>query len=135
MRYTKREAQQKEGRMANGETAPRRLPIGVDDYEKLVEGGYWFADKTLMVKDLHYAEFDRAREAYATLISLECARHPELAESPECDPADRAEYARLRMREPEGNDLEESLTLLTRMLHDHWGGPAGLDRGGEARGR
>ena len=28
------------------------LPIGVDDFRKLIEGGYYFADKTLFIKQL-----------------------------------------------------------------------------------
>ena len=28
------------------------LPIGVDDFEKLIQGGYYYIDKTLLIKDL-----------------------------------------------------------------------------------
>ncbi|HJB07416.1 MAG TPA: ATP-binding protein [Candidatus Enterocloster faecavium] len=29
----------------------KRLPIGIDDFEKLRQGGYYYVDKTLMIKD------------------------------------------------------------------------------------
>ncbi len=28
------------------------LPIGIDDFEKLITRGYYFVDKTLLIKDL-----------------------------------------------------------------------------------
>ena len=28
------------------------LPIGIDDFEKLITKGYYYVDKTLMIKDL-----------------------------------------------------------------------------------
>lgn len=27
------------------------LPVGIDDFEKLRRGGYYYVDKTLMIKD------------------------------------------------------------------------------------
>ena len=36
----------------NEEISIKKLPIGVDNFEKLIKDGYYYADKTLMVKDL-----------------------------------------------------------------------------------
>ncbi|MDR1765071.1 MAG: AAA family ATPase, partial [Lachnospiraceae bacterium] len=30
----------------------RPLPIGVDDFEEMIQKGYYYADKTLMIRDL-----------------------------------------------------------------------------------
>ena len=34
--------------------AYKPLPIGVDDFEMLITRGYYFVDKTLMIKELIY---------------------------------------------------------------------------------
>ena len=31
----------------------KKLPIGVDDFEKLIKWGFFYVDKTLMIKDHH----------------------------------------------------------------------------------
>ena len=30
----------------------KKLPIGIDDFEKLIKWGFFYVDKTLMIKDL-----------------------------------------------------------------------------------
>ena len=30
----------------------KKLPIGIDDFEKLINWGFFYEDKTLMIKDL-----------------------------------------------------------------------------------
>ncbi|MCD6462800.1 MAG: AAA family ATPase, partial [Thermotogae bacterium] len=29
----------------------KKLPVGVNNFEKMIEGGYYFVDKTLLIKD------------------------------------------------------------------------------------
>ena len=50
----------------------RPLPVGVDDFEKLVTGGYYFVDKTNLIRDLLHAKgevnlFTRPRRFGKTL--------------------------------------------------------------------
>ena len=30
----------------------KKLPVGIDDFEKLIKRGFFYVDKTLMIKDL-----------------------------------------------------------------------------------
>lgn len=30
----------------------KKLPVGIDDFEKLIKWGFFYVDKTLMIKDL-----------------------------------------------------------------------------------
>ena len=38
--------------MSGGEKMKKPLPIGVDSFEKLVLEGYYYIDKTLIIKEL-----------------------------------------------------------------------------------
>ena len=75
-------------------------------------------------KDIKCETWPETLKKLSDVIGGEFARHKELQESPSCDERDKAYYRRRIANQTDATELSGSLTVLTKMLHEHYGKPA-----------
>ena len=75
----------------------------------------------LSLKRVEGSTYEDAIQRLETLIATECMRLDFLESSPEQKETDRKAFRRLIMKSAEGDDLQDGLVILMRMLHAHYG--------------
>ena len=75
-------------------------------------------------KDVANRTFRASYDQLCFNLSSVCIEHDDLAESEKVDKDDRASFARLKARTATEAEVRNSLFLLTRMMHAHYGRPA-----------
>lgn len=78
----------------------------------------------LSFKDVKYSSWEDARKDISECLASEFARHAELADSPKCNVREKTYYRGIVSGTPDSVDLSRSLSMLSSMLHKHYGEPA-----------
>ena len=75
----------------------------------------------LSFKDVKYSNWEDARKDISECLASEFARHAELADSSKCNVREKTYYQSIVSGTPDGVDLSRSLSMLSSMLHKHYG--------------
>ena len=75
----------------------------------------------LTFKDVKYRSWDNALRDIAGMIGAEFARHAELAQSKKCNAVEKRYYQKIVEGNADEVDLARSLSMLSAMLHKHYG--------------
>ncbi len=75
----------------------------------------------LTFKDVKYRSWDNALRDIAGMIGSEFARHGELAQSKKCNTVEKRYYQRVVEGDADEVELARSLSMLSAMLHKHYG--------------
>ena len=78
----------------------------------------------LTFKDVKYNSWASALSDISEIISMEYARHSELAESSECTEYEKTFYKKVVSGNADEVELARSVSVLSSMLHRHFGMPA-----------
>ena len=78
----------------------------------------------ITLKDAEGLTFENAYGMLKAAIAGVCIKYAELFEDTKTDPDDRAAFARLKSQTAADADVQNSLAILTRMMHTHYGKPA-----------
>ena len=89
------------------------------DYYRSFQGKYPVI--YLSFKDVKYATWDNALKDIAANIRSEYARHAELGDSPACNTLEKQAYRDVISGMDDEVTLSRSLSLLSAMLHKHYG--------------
>ena len=98
------------------------LPVGVDNFEKLITRGYYFIDKTKMVQELvDKKDFKLAYEALCEEIAREYNRHYFVCESDALLPSEKEKYISILAQKAQRGEFNTSLQFLSQCLEKYYG--------------
>ena len=89
------------------------------DYYRSFQGRYPVI--YLSFKDVKYSSWEDARKSISECLTSEFARHAELADSSKCNVREKAFYQNFVSGTTDVVDLSRSLSMLSSMLHKHYG--------------
>ena len=78
----------------------------------------------ITLKDAEGLTFEGAYGMLKAAIAGVCIKHADLADDTKADSDDRSAFARLKSQTATDADIQNSLTILMRMMHAHYGKPA-----------
>lgn len=78
----------------------------------------------ITLKDVEGLSFDSAFGMLKSCISALCIKHAYLGSSEQVDPADAETFERLKFKKSTDDEIQQSLCIILRMMHAHYGKPA-----------
>lgn len=107
-----------------------RIPVGVSDFRKIRENGYYYMDKSGLIEELLKTDatvdgstFENAMGLLKFTLSQICIEHQYLEESSRVNPAYKQIFTRLKEQTGTFTDVQSSLLVLMRMMKEYYKKP------------